>query len=43
MHFQGDSSGITYIGGVAAGGTSMRGTITYDPGDAEPLIVTKDP
>ena len=34
-----------YTGAVADGGTTLRGTITYDPtsdpGDSEPLVLTK--
>ena len=42
MHFQ-DATAITYTGALTNGGTSMRGTIEWDPGDTQPLTLTKDP
>ena len=33
---------IRYTGAIADGGTTLRGTITYDPGDSEPLVLTKE-
>lgn len=32
---------VRYTGAIADGGTTLRGTITYDPGDSEPLVLTK--
>ena len=32
---------IRFTGAIADGGTTLRGTITYDPGDSEPLVLTK--
>lgn len=43
MHFESSAYPIRYTGAVATGGASMRGTITWDPGDTQPLNFTKDP